>query len=93
MAGSCPLTTRPQRRPHHGLLKLVRMGSNGPCAAEARLSSAGSLRDKQGEYPPGTWLRNRRWRRDTPFTGSEGALIWVTVGHLSARSLVPPIDG
>ena len=93
MADSWPLTTMPQRRPHDGLLKLVPMSSIAPCAAEARLSSAGRFRDEQGEYPPGTWLCNPRWRRHTPFTGSEGALIYVTVGHLSVRSLVPPIDG
>jgi len=47
----------------------------------------GLFRDEQGEYPAGTWLRSPRWSRHTPFTGAEGALIYVKVGHLGARFL------
>jgi anti-sigma factor ChrR (cupin superfamily) len=50
----------------------------------------GLFRDEQGEYPAGTWLRNPRGSRHTPFTGPEGALIYVKVGHLGASFLVPP---
>jgi len=50
----------------------------------------GLFRDEQGEYPAGTWLRSPRWSRHTPFTGREGALIYVKVGHLGARFLAPP---
>jgi len=50
----------------------------------------GLFRDEDGEYPAGTWLRNPRWSRHTPFTGAEGALIYVKVGGLAAPFLVPP---
>ena len=49
----------------------------------------GLFRDEQGEYPAGTWLRNPRWSRHAPFTGAEGALIYVKVGGLAAPFLVP----
>ena len=52
----------------------------------------GLFRDEQGEYPAGTWLRNPRGSRHTPFTGSEGALIYVKVGHLGANFIALP-DG
>ena len=47
----------------------------------------GLFRDEHGEYPAGTWLRNPRWSRHAPFTGPEGALIYVKVGHLGAQLL------
>jgi len=50
----------------------------------------GLFRDEDGEYPAGTWLRNPRWSRHTPFTGPEGALIYVKVGGLAAPFLAPP---
>jgi anti-sigma factor ChrR (cupin superfamily) len=49
----------------------------------------GLFRDEEGEYPEGTWLRNPRWSRHTPFTGPEGALIYVKVGHIGAEILAP----
>lgn len=49
----------------------------------------GLFRDEYGEYPAGTWLRNPRWSRHTPFTGPEGALIYVKVGHLDAEFVAP----
>lgn len=49
----------------------------------------GVFRDEDGEYPAGTWLRNPRWSRHAPFTGEEGALIYVKVGHLGASLLMP----
>ena len=45
----------------------------------------GVFRDEGGDYARGTWLRSPRWSRHTPFTGSEGALIYVKVGHLGAN--------
>jgi anti-sigma factor ChrR (cupin superfamily) len=50
----------------------------------------GLFRDEQGEYPAGTWLRNPRGSRHTPFTGGEGALIYVKVGHLGADFIALP---
>ncbi len=49
----------------------------------------GLFQDECGEYPAGSWLRNPRWSRHTPFTGPEGALIYVKTGHLGAEFLVP----
>ena len=42
----------------------------------------GVFRDEFGTYPAGSWLRSPRWSRHTPFTGAEGATIYVKVGHL-----------
>lgn len=47
----------------------------------------GVFRDDAGEYPALTWLRSPRWSRHAPFTGPEGALIYVKVGHLGADFL------
>jgi anti-sigma factor ChrR (cupin superfamily) len=49
----------------------------------------GVFRDEGGVYPAGSWLRSPRWSRHTPFTGPEGALIYVKVGHLGAPLLAP----
>ena len=43
--------------------------------------------DEQGQYPAGSWLRSPRNSQHTPFTGAEGALIYVKVGHLGAGLL------
>ena len=45
----------------------------------------GVFRDEDGDYPAGTWLRNPRWSRHTPFTGPEGARIYVKVGAIGAH--------
>lgn len=50
----------------------------------------GCFRDEHGEYPAGSWLRNPRWSQHQPFTGAEGALIYVKVGHLGARFMALP---
>ena len=44
----------------------------------------GVFEDEHGRYPAHTWLRNPRWSRHTPFTGPEGALIYVKVGLIDA---------
>jgi anti-sigma factor ChrR (cupin superfamily) len=43
--------------------------------------------DEHGQYPAGSWLRSPRYSQHTPFTGKEGALIYVKVGHLGANLL------
>lgn len=48
----------------------------------------GLFRDEAGDYPALSWLRSPRWSRHTPFTGPQGALIYVKVGHLGAELLV-----
>lgn len=47
----------------------------------------GLFRDEHGEYPAGSWLRNPRYSDHTPYTGPEGALIYVKVGHMGAGLL------
>ena len=47
----------------------------------------GVFRDEDGDYPSGTWLRNPRGSRHTPFTGAEGALIYVKAGSIGANFL------
>ena len=51
----------------------------------------GVFRDADGTYAAGTWLRNPRWSRHTPFTGAEGALIYVKVGAIDAPFMPLPI--
>lgn len=50
----------------------------------------GVYNDDLGSYPAGTWMRSPRWSRHAPFTGAEGALIYVKVGHLGDAQHVPP---
>jgi len=50
----------------------------------------GLFQDEDGEYPAGTWLRNPRWSRHTPYTGPEGALIYVKVGAIGAPFMPLP---
>lgn len=42
----------------------------------------GVFHDEHGSYPAGSWLRSPRWSRHQPFTGKEGALIYVKTGHV-----------
>lgn len=49
----------------------------------------GVLCDEAGSYSKGTWLRSPRWSRHAPFTGPQGALIYVKVGHLGAELMAP----
>ena len=42
----------------------------------------GVFEDEHGRYPAGSWLRSPHGSQHTPFTGPEGALIYVKTGHL-----------
>ena len=42
----------------------------------------GIFHDEFGVYPKGSWIRSPRYSKHAPFTGPEGALIYVKVGHL-----------
>ncbi len=42
----------------------------------------GVFRDDHGEYPKGTWIRSPHLSQHAPFTGPEGAVIFVKTGHL-----------
>ncbi len=43
--------------------------------------------DEFGLYSQGSWLRNPRYSRHTPFTLEQGALIYVKTGHIGANLL------
>lgn len=47
----------------------------------------GVFHDEDGDYSTGTWLRNPRWSRHTPFTGPEGALTYIKAGAIGAKFL------
>lgn len=42
----------------------------------------GVFNDEHGSYPAGSWIRSPDQSQHEPFTGPEGALIYVKVGHL-----------
>ena len=44
----------------------------------------GIFHDEHGVYPAGSWIRSPHQSSHTPYTESEGALIYVKVGHLGA---------
>lgn len=60
---------------------------------EEILVLSGVFSDEFGDYPQNTWLRNPRGSRHTPFTGVEGALIYVKTGHLGANFMQPGEPG
>lgn len=43
----------------------------------------GTFHDEHGAYPAGSWIRSPHMSKHTPFTGADGALIMVKVGHLA----------
>ncbi|MFN3228607.1 MAG: cupin domain-containing protein, partial [Asticcacaulis sp.] len=45
----------------------------------------GVFRDEHGDYPAGTWIRSPHLSMHTPWTGAEGALIYVKTGHLGEQ--------
>lgn len=65
----------------------TRFNAHSHPGGEEILVLDGVFSDEGGDYPVGTWLRSPRWSRHTPFTGTEGALIYVKVGHLGADYL------
>jgi len=44
----------------------------------------GVFEDEHGRYPKGSWLRSPHLSEHHPFTGPDGALIYVKTGHLAA---------
>jgi len=62
----------------------TRSNPHGHPGGEEILVLKGTFRDEFGEYPKGTWIRNPRGSRHKPFTGEEGALIYVRVGQSGA---------
>lgn len=41
----------------------------------------GAFFDENGDYPAGSWLRSPPGSSHSPYTGEEGALIYIKVGH------------
>jgi anti-sigma factor ChrR (cupin superfamily) len=67
----------------------TRFNAHSHPGGEEILVLQGLFRDEHGEYPAGTWIRSPRGSRHAPFTGAEGALIYVKVGLLGATLLEP----
>ncbi len=63
----------------------TRFNTHAHPGGEEILVLDGVFRDEAGDYPAGTWLRNPRGSRHTPYTGAEGALIYVKVGAIGAN--------
>jgi anti-sigma factor ChrR (cupin superfamily) len=62
----------------------TRFNTHSHPGGEEILVLSGVFLDEQGTYPAGTWIRSPRYSRHTPYTGADGALIYVKVGHLGA---------
>lgn len=45
----------------------------------------GVFEDEHGRYPKGSWLRSPHLSEHDPFTGPDGALIYVKTGHLGTE--------
>jgi len=70
----------------------TRFNAHAHPGGEEILVLEGVFRDESGAYPAGTWLRSPRWSRHAPFTGPEGALIYVKVGHLGVHDWSRSLD-
>lgn len=62
----------------------TRFNTHTHVGGEEILVLDGVFRDENGDYPAGTWLRSPRGSRHTPYTGAEGATIYVKVGAIGA---------
>lgn len=60
----------------------TRFTSHTHFGGEEILVLEGVFHDEFGDYPAGSWIRSPHGSQHTPFTRSEGALIYVKVGHL-----------
>jgi anti-sigma factor ChrR (cupin superfamily) len=63
---------------------LTRFRQHHHCGGEEILVLDGVFEDEHGSYPKGSWLRNPHLSEHNPFTGPDGALIYVKTGHLGA---------
>lgn len=70
----------------------TRFNAHAHPGGEEILVLDGVFRDEGGDYPAGTWLRSPRWSRHAPYTGPEGALIYVKVGHLGGHDWSRSLD-
>jgi len=53
----------------------------------------GTFCDEHGTYPTGSWIRSPHQSTHTPFTGSDGALIYVKTGHLPTQHKTSRLEG
>lgn len=67
----------------------TRFNTHSHPGGEEILVLEGVFRDEHGEYATGAWLRSPRGSRHTPYTGAEGALIYVKVGAIGANFMAP----
>jgi len=63
----------------------TRVNTHTHLGGEETLVLAGVFHDENGEYAAGTWLRSPRGSKHTPWTGPEGAIMYVKVGGIGAR--------
>lgn len=70
---------------HTALLRWApdtRFNAHAHPGGEEILVLEGVFSDQRGDHPAGTWLRLPCGSRHAPFTGPQGALTYVKVGHL-----------
>ena len=60
----------------------TRFHRHGHWGGEEVFVLSGVFRDEHGDYPAGSWIRSPHLSTHTPFTASEGASIFVKLGHL-----------
>jgi anti-sigma factor ChrR (cupin superfamily) len=53
----------------------------------------GTFHDEHGTYPTGSWIRSPHQSTHTPFTGPDGALIYVKTGHLLTQHKTSRLEG
>ena len=62
----------------------TRLARHQHARGEEILVLEGAFEDEHGTYPKDSWLRSPDRSEHAPFTGPEGALIYVKTGHLPA---------
>lgn len=86
------LSVMPLYQHQHESIALVKWAANTQFnshvhpGGEEIIVLEGTFYDEFGCYPTGTWMRNKPYSSHTPYTQSDGALIYVKTGHL------PPIQ-
>ncbi len=60
----------------------TRFNRHNHWGGEEILVLEGTFYDEHGEYPKGSWYRSPHLSAHTPYTKSDGALIYVKTGHL-----------
>ncbi len=87
--GEGKLQTLPLHRfgdEHVALIKWpagARMARHAHARGEEILVLSGELRDEEGAYPAGTWMRNPPASEHEPYAESD-TVIWIKTGHLPA---------